>query len=342
MVFREHVDLGRRFALKGFLAGGAVAVTGVTGLTNVFAESVEDTLPLPTQEEIDRAKAAGVSDDKIQASIDKNVPLEAMEKAYKAGVLSENDTPEEYNFYFFFISVLSGLGIAIDVFVATLAMYRKLNTPKKKALWAALVGGSHIALPVATGSMAWGSQKGFGQEDRTDLVSKGISVVGFAAITKFLWDELTDDDDDDENEGEEDGDILNAKNWKALALAVWGVSADAAFSGPAKADQTMIEGWSIKKTLISAGIGGVTVAAVALAGIAIADYLRNSSNENVESFLEENEDLAMNLETLVLNYFGTNGLLNGALGLNLSFLTTSIINAVTSGALIKVARSQEA
>ena len=102
------------------------------------------------------------------------------------------------------------------------------------------------------------------------------------------------------------------------------------------------KGGSIKKTLISAGIGGVTVAAVALAGIAIADYLRNSSNENVESFLEENEDLAMNLETLVLNYFGTNGLLNGALGLNLSFLTTSIINAVTSGALIKVARSQEA
>ena len=337
-----NLDFSRRKALQFCGAGVGAGLLSLLNARQVNADQIKEVLDT---EEAGSSEAgsseagsseAGISEENIQKALAKEIPLEAMQKAYKAGVLSEKDSVEEYNFYFFFISVLSGLGIAIDVFVATLAMYRKLNTRKKQVLWAALVGGSHIALPVLTGGATWVAKQGLGQEDHSDMISRGISAAGFAAITKFLWDELVGEEDE-----EEEVDILSAKNWKALCLAVWGVSADAAFSGPAKADQAIIEEWSTKKTLISAGIGGLTVAAVALVGVAIADYLRNSSNEKVEEFLENNEDQAMALETLVLNYFGTNALLNGACKLDLNFLTTVIINGFSSGALLKVTQTKE-
>ena len=53
---------------------------------------------------------------------------------------------------FIWLSVSSGIGIAIDVAIATLAMWKDLDTNEKKLIWTGGVGLSHIFIRTNTTS----------------------------------------------------------------------------------------------------------------------------------------------------------------------------------------------
>ena len=291
-------DLSRRSLLKIF-GFGALAMATINPIEKIYAET-------PREQEIS---------DSILSS---PLPVE---------------TQEEYDAYFWTVSVMSGLGIAIDVAVATLAMYRQLDTPQKQTMWTAGVGLSHILLPVLSGTATAGLETASDHTNYGDILNRGLSAGGFGLIMKFLYDEINGPDDEDEENTEES--ILNAKDISKYLAAIWAVSVDAAVSGPAKYKQASNQDWSLHKTLKSAAIGGLTVSLVAFSALQLANKLREkyADNSNVEDFLEKHDETILGIEAFILNYFGVDALLNGTFKTDTGFWGVNAASLFATGAL---------
>ena len=239
---------------------------------------------------------------------------------------------EEYDAYFYTVSTMSGLGIAIDVAVATLAMYRQLDTVKKQTMWTAGVGLSHILLPVLSGTLTAGLEGASNQTNYADILNRSLSAGGFGLIMKFLYDEINGDEEDEDNTEES---ILNAKDISKYLAAIWAVSVDAAVSGPAKYKQASNQNWSVDKTMKSAAIGGLTVSLVAFSALQLANKLRDkfADNTNVEDFLEKHDETILGIEAFILNYFGVDALLNGTFKTDTGFWGVNAASLFATGAL---------
>ena len=292
-------DLSRRSLLKIALGCGVLAMATINPIEKIYAET-------PKEQEIS---------DSILSS---PLPVE---------------TQEEYDAYFWTVSVMSGLGIAIDVAVATLAMYRQLDTPQKQTMWTAGVGLSHILLPVLSGTATAGLETASDHTNYGDILNRGLSAGGFGLIMKFLYDEINGPDDEDEENTEES--ILNAKDISKYLAAIWAVSVDAAVSGPAKYKQASNQDWSLDKTLKSAAIGGLTVSLVAFSALQLANKLREkyANNSNVEDFLEKHDETILGIEAFILNYFGADALLNGTFKTDTGFWGVNAASLFATGAL---------
>ena len=291
-------DLSRRSVLKIF-GFGALAMATINPIEKIYAET-------PREQEIS---------DSILSS---PLPVE---------------TQEEYDAYFWTVSVMSGLGIAIDVAVATLAMYRQLDTPQKQTMWTAGVGLSHILLPVLSGTVTAGLETASDKTNYGDLLNRGLSAGGFGLIIKFLYDEINGADEEGEENTEES--ILNAKDISKYLAAIWAVSVDAAVSGPAKYKQASNQDWSLDKTMKSAAIGGLTVSLVAFSALQLANKLRDkfADNTNVEDFLEKHDETILGIEAFILNYFGADALLNGTFKTDTGFWGVNAASLFATGAL---------
>lgn len=241
------------------------------------------------------------------------------------------NTQEEYDAYFYTVSTMSGLGIAIDVAIATIAMFRHLDSKQKQTLWTGGVGLSHILLPILSGSLTAGIEQASKGSDHSNIVNRALSAGGFGLIIKFLYEEIN---GDNENENPEK-DILNAQNLSKYLAAIWAVSVDAAVSGPAKYKQASNQNWSLEKTLKSVTIGGLTVSLVAFSALKLANKLREkyTENSNVEEFLEKNDSTIMAIEAFILNYFGVDALLNGTFKTDTGFWGVSAASLFATGAL---------
>jgi hypothetical protein len=240
---------------------------------------------------------------------------------------------EEYDAYFYTVSIMSGLGIAIDVAVATLAMYRQLDTVKKQTMWTAGVGLSHILLPIISGTLTAGLEGASNKTNYADILNRSLSAGGFGLIMKFLYDEINGADAENEDNTEES--ILNAKDISKYLAAIWAVSVDAAVSGPAKYKQASNQNWSLDKTMKSAAIGGLTVSLVAFSALKLANKLRDkfSDNTNVEDFLEKHDETILAIEAFILNYFGVDALLNGTFKTDTGFWGVNAASLFATGAL---------
>lgn len=302
----ETINTSRRNFLK--LTRTTVAVTILTTLFPGLTIRAEDI----KEEEIHKA---------IQ-----NSPLEF------ESLEGTDEYKEEYDAYFYTVSTMSGLGIAIDVAVATLAMYRQLDTVKKQTMWTTGVGLSHILLPVLSGTMTAGLEKASDQTNYGDLLNRGLSAGGFGLIMKFLYDEINGDKEDEDNTEES---ILNAKDISKYLAAIWAVSVDAAVSGPAKYKQASNQNWSVDKTMKSAAIGGLTVSLVAFSALQLANKLRDkfADNTNVEDFLEKHDETILGIEAFILNYFGVDALLNGTFKTDTGFWGVNAASLFATGAL---------
>jgi hypothetical protein len=241
------------------------------------------------------------------------------------------NTQEEYDAYFYTVSTMSGLGIAIDVAIATIAMFRHLDSKQKQTLWTGGVGLSHILLPVLSGSLTAGIEQASEGSNHSDIVNRALSAGGFGLIIKFLYEEINGDDENKHTEK----DILNAQNLSKYLAAIWAVSVDAAVSGPAKYKQASNQNWSLEKTLKSVTIGGLTVSLVAFSALQLANKLREkyTENSNVEEFLEKNDSTIMAIEAFILNYFGVDALLNGTFKTDTGFWGVSAASLFATGAL---------
>ena len=261
-----------------------------------------------------------------------NINTAEVHQAIQASPL-EIESKEEYDAYFYTVSVMSGLGIAIDVAVATLAMYRQLDTVKKQTMWTAGVGLSHIILPILSGTLTAGLEGASNQTNYSDILNKSLSAGGFGLIMKFLYDEINGDENEQEEDTEES--ILNAKDVSKYLAAIWAVSVDAAVSGPAKYKQASNQNWSLDKTMKSAAIGGLTVSLVAFSALKLANKLRDkfADNTNVEDFLEKHDETILGIEAFILNYFGVDALLNGTFKTDTGFWGVNAASLFATGAL---------
>jgi len=245
---------------------------------------------------------------------------------------------------FLWLSVSSGIGIAIDVAIATLAMWKELDSPQKKLIWTGGVGLSHIFLPILSGSLTYGADKtGEIFSGNPEMITRSISSLAAAAVYNHTIGVIKDE------ESEEQFDF-NYKKIADLMLKIWAVSADAFATGPAKYKQTQTENWSANRTLSSVCIGGLTVMSIALLCQKLSDNFREKVTKNPDLLNESdqiltgkfiNEENLTKLEVIILNYFGANALINGTFKMNASFWTVNGINLISTFGLYKIFNMEE-
>jgi len=266
-----------------------------------------------------------------------NLNTEDKEKIYEVEEIAKTGK-------FVWLSVSSGIGIAIDVAIATLAMWKDLDTREKKLIWTGGVGLSHIFLPIISGSLAYGADKtGEKLSSNPLIISQGISSLAAAAVYNHTTNIIKDEESEEEFD-------FNYKNIADLLLKIWAVSADAFATGPAKYKQTQTENWSPNKTLSSVCIGGLTVMSIALMCQKMSDNFREKVNQNRDLLNESdkiltgkfiNEENLTKLEVIILNYFGANALINGTFKMNAGFWTVNGINLISTFGLYKIFNKEE-
>lgn len=261
-------------------------------------------------------------------------------KNYKAEIPKEIEEEAK----FLWLSVSSGIGIAIDVAIATLAMWKELESPQKKLIWTGGVGLSHIFLPILSGSLTYGADKtGEILSGNPEMITRSISSLAAAAVYNHTIGVIKDEESEEEFD-------FNYKNVADLMLKIWAVSADAFATGPAKYEQTQTENWSANRTLSSVCIGGFTVMSIALMCQKMSDNFREKVNKNPDLLNESdqiltgkfiNEENLTKLEVIILNYFGANAIINGTFKMNASFWTVNGINLISTFGLYKIFHKKE-
>lgn len=253
--------------------------------------------------------------------------------------VEKND--EEFSLYDYWLAFSSGIGIAIDVFVATVAMWRSLDTAQKKLIWVGGVGVSHIVLPIISGAAAYGGDRLSGG---SNMITKGIATAASAAVYNHTIGVIKDEEDEEEFD-------FNFKNFADLLGKIMAVSMDALATGPAKYEQMKLAGWSQEKSFKAIAIGGFTVMGVAMTALKLAEKLQAKfaetndleavENDSILNGRIINEENLTKFEVLILNYFGANSLINGTFASNADFWTVNGANLLSTMGLYKIFQKNE-
>ena len=203
---------------------------------------------------------------------------------------------------FWLPSILMGVGIAIDVAIATIVMFRDEKITFRS--WTLPIMSTHILFPGIGYYLVWGLGVAF-----TPL-QVILGFAGFVLVALFLYEAMT------EWRGKEPvfaisdwmGKKFEGRSLAWLTPAILAVSWDALWSGPAKAAQATH--WSTNEVLLSFLVAGVVVAVVAQVALKVAYHLRNIK------FASVNKLIIFNLagkfaEVSVIGGFGILALWNG-------------------------------
>jgi hypothetical protein len=173
-------------------------------------------------------------------------------------------------------SVLMGLGIAIDVAIATVSRFR--DRSMSFANWTLPVAIAHILLP-AIGYYGWWF---LGQQFHELTLVLGIIAFGMIAV--FIYEAICEWVDAKPLISLEPITDWSFKHLgsesKGRVIMVFAVSMDALWSGPAKAAQAASGQWTPFEVFISFFIAGAVVALVAELALLIAFALRRVSFNN--------------------------------------------------------------
>lgn len=172
-------------------------------------------------------------------------------------------------------SILMGLGVGVDVFIATLAKYRDKTLSWKT--WTIPVVITHVSFPAIGYFMFWALSASL------PVAQALLGLVGFILVTLFVYEVIC------ESAGTEP--IFGISDWigkkfgfkeedSRLYITVLAVSWDALWSGPAKAAQATAGGWSSSEVVFSFLIAGLVVAIVAELALFLAYFLRNRDFKN--------------------------------------------------------------
>lgn len=189
--------------------------------------------------------------------------------------------------YYVFASILLGLGIAVDVALATIGMARLLVDRTNRRFWIRNVTFTHIVLPMI-------GYYGFAVATRT---VRGLELpLGLAATAMVAW-----------FLGQQFATWLKAEEHTATEqltfFPVLAVSWDALWSGPAKSAQAV--GWAPLQILFSFFIAGAVVATVAIWSAHFALWLLPrliSTTERRKQAIRE--IIALWVEFSVIGFFG--------------------------------------
>lgn len=179
-------------------------------------------------------------------------------------------------FEFLIPSMLMGLGIAIDVAIATVVRFRDRTMTFHN--WTLPVAIAHIILP-AFGYYGWWF---IGQQFHQAALILGL--LAFAMITIFIYEAICAWIDVEPIISLEPITDWSFKHLgsasKGQLIMVLAVSMDALWSGPAKAAQAESGQWTAFEVFISFFIAGGVVAVVAQLSLIVALTLRRISFEN--------------------------------------------------------------
>lgn len=174
------------------------------------------------------------------------------------------------DFYNFLLpSILMGGGIAIDVTIATLAMFMVAGLSAKS--WTLPITATHVIFP------AFGYYLFWGLSESVPILSSILGLIGFLLVALFIYEVLC------ESVGAEP--IFGISAWiggvlkldeedSRLFVRVLAVSWDALWSGPAKAAQADAGYWTVTEVILSFLVAGMTVAIIAQLALYTARFLK--------------------------------------------------------------------
>jgi hypothetical protein len=202
-------------------------------------------------------------------------------------------------------SILMGIGVAIDVALATLAKFQDDSLSWRN--WTFPVTFTHVLFPAFGYFLFWFLDGAF------PLAHSALGIIGFLLVFLFLYEVIM------ESLGKEASFGLSAWISKSIGLsptdartfvAILAVSWDALWSGPAKAAQASAGNWNGIEVILSFIIAGVVVATVAETSLALATRLRRKQYKN-RAQLALYSIIGKYFELSVIGGFGVLSLWNG-------------------------------
>lgn len=198
-----------------------------------------------------------------------------------------------------------GLGIAIDVAIATLARFRDPSMTFKS--WTMPVAIAHILLP-AIGYYTW-----WGLGEAFVFLTLPLGLLAFAMISVFIHEAFCEWVDVEPLLSLEPifGGLLSSfeKKSQGRIMMILAVSMDALWSGPAKSAQAVSGNWDWILVVVSFFIAGVVVAIVAELSLLVAKWLNRISFKDLKK-LTTMLVLGKLLEAAILFGFGVLALWN--------------------------------
>jgi hypothetical protein len=191
-------------------------------------------------------------------------------------------THREFDFFSFWLpSILMGVGIAIDVAMATVSKFRDRTMSFQN--WTLPIMGTHILFPAFGYYGFWGLRKEF------SILTPVLGGVGFLFVFLFVYEVVC------EAIGKEP--VFGISSWFSdlmglkeddtrRIIAILAVSWDALWSGPAKAAQAVVGNWTTSEVMLSFPVAGVTVALVAELSLAVARSLQRKKFDSVETLAQ--------------------------------------------------------
>jgi hypothetical protein len=201
-------------------------------------------------------------------------------------------------------SILMGIGVGIDVFIATLVKYRDRALSWKT--WTIPVVITHVSFPAIGYFMFWALSTSL------PIAQAILGVTGFILVILFLYEVIC------ESAGFEPKFGISAwigskfgfaENDTRLFITVLVVSWDALWSGPAKAAQANAGNWDSGEVVLSFVIAGLVVAIIAELALMLAFLLRKRNFKNPIS-ISKFTIFGKYLEMSVIGGFGVLSLWN--------------------------------
>ena len=180
-------------------------------------------------------------------------------------------------------SILMGLGVAIDVFIATVVKFKDESLSWKS--WTLPVTITHIAFPAIGYFLFYNLATAF------PYAQTILGIIGFVLVTLFVYEVVCEASGLTPVFGisKTIGSIFNFGETEAkLFLAVLAVSWDALWSGPAKAAQATAGNWNDYQVVLSFAIAGLVVALMAELALTISKRLRRKEFSNPYTLARSN------------------------------------------------------
>ena len=195
-------------------------------------------------------------------------------------------------------SILMGLGVAIDVFIATIVQFKDTSLSWKS--WTLPVTLTHIAFPAVGYFLFWNLAT------LLPFAQTVLGIIGFVLVALFMYEVICEAAGATPVFGisQTISSIFKySQNDARLFIAILAVSWDALWSGPAKAAQATAGNWNEYQVVLSFAIAGLVVAIVAESALFFARYLRRRRFDNPYTLAQCNI-LGTYFELSVIGGFG--------------------------------------
>lgn len=203
---------------------------------------------------------------------------------------------------------MMGLGIAIDVTIATVSGFRDKDQTFKT--WTLPITITHVMFPAAGYYLFWGLAEVF------PVIQPLLGIVGFALVGLFVYEVVC------KSVGSTP--VFGISDWVSEMfglqqddsrrfIAILAVSWDALWSGPAKAAQAAAGHWTTNEVFISFLVAGAIVALIAQLALYVAYRLRSVRFSNPKTLARFNF-FGKLVELSVIGGFGMLSLWQGVTG----------------------------